>query len=235
MQSVKRNPNSLLHWLPAVQEARVPTPRTECVEVGLTNFARWQYNEAPLPKPERFTQAAERIGYPLFLRTDLASAKHHWLDSCYVEGPDNLMRHIWEVVEFNFMVNIVGLPCEALVFREYVPLESSFRAFKGMPVARERRYFVRDGAVECHHPYWIEDAIAKHGVHEPMLPPDWKAKLRRLNTQTVAEVEHLTPLAQRVGELLRGAWSVDFARTAAGEWLLIDMAIAEESYHEEHP
>lgn len=225
------DPNSMFIWLPVVEAAGIPSPRTEMVDVGpgpLTGIL----DGNPLPHPEPIIQAAERIGYPLFLRTDLASGKHSWRETCFVTQPERLLNHVYAVVEFNEMAGVIGLNYTGLALREYVELDSPFKAFQEMPVARERRYFAEEGKVLCHHPYWIEDAIAAYGAHRPMLPPDWRQRLADLNHEG-DEVGQLTEWAEAVSASreLEGVWSIDFAHTRDGRWLLIDMALGAMSWH----
>ena len=110
-------------------------------------------------------------------------------------------------------------------------MDTGFNAFYvGMPVNPERRYFVKDGKVICHHPYWIEDAI--HGSKEE-LPENWKEILREMNIEEQGEIDLLTSYAEKIGKVMTGYWSIDFCRTKEGKWLMIDMAMGEESWHQE--
>ena len=224
------DPNSMYVWLPVVKNLRLPHPRTEMVYCGWRKMSE-MIDGKRLSNEQEILSAAARIGYPLFLRSDLASGKHNWDDTCFVSGPDVLLHHVHAVIEFNLTVGIVGLDCVGLALREYIELDSSFRAFQGMPVARERRYFAGQGNVRCHHPYWIEDAIANYGTaHKPMLPPDWRQRLVALNEEG-AEVKQLSKWAASVSQQLEGEWSIDFAHTKDKGWLLIDMALGAESWH----
>lgn len=232
--------SSLLYWFPKIQDLGIPVPRTEIVEIPFKIFCDWMdsmFNEGHIDvlgseRGSAIKEAADKTGYPLFLRTDLASGKHQWKATCYVEKEEELPLHLWNVVEFNFIADIWGLPCEALVFREFIPLDSGFTAFNGLPISRERRYFVRDGIVECHHPYWIEDAIAEG--YPPPNNKDWRQLLTVLNQETPDEFGILGPYAASVGKILGGYWSVDFAMSQDGIWYLLDMAVGEESWHPEH-
>lgn len=228
------NPSSIFIWLPAVKAAGVPTPRTEMVYLGWKPMMGLLDGD-PLPSRDidRLVAAATRIGYPLFLRTDLVSGKHDWAETCFVERERVLLQHVVSVIDYNGMLDMMGPPFVGLALREYIPLDSTFAAFNGMPVARERRYFAEEGKALCRHGYWIEDAIGTYGApHRPMLPPDWRQRLAALNEEG-EEVEQLTAWASAVSEHLEGAWSVDFAQAADGRWLLIDMALAAESWHPE--
>ena len=224
------NKNSLLYWFPKVSGLGIPVPRTHCLDADAMQILGAMEGEAPLT-PEFVSAlhgAAEVIGYPLFLRTDLQSGKHGWKDTCFVPSAALLQRNMFGVAEENEMgACMFGPHYSAFVFREFLDLETSFIAFYGdMPVNRERRYFVRDGAILCHHSYWPEGAIDGHTND-----PDWQRKLAVLNEEPDAEVALLSDYALRVGKALPGFWSVDFAKTRAGNWYLIDMAVGGESYH----
>lgn len=239
--------NSMLYWWPKVKHIRVPKPETIIIEIGYRQLLQMlDLDGKPLFREirEKIIAVAEQLGYPLFVRTDMASGKHDWENSCYVASRDQLWRNIYRVVEFNEIADILGLQPEALVFRKYVPLEASFKAFYGrMPVARERRYFVRDGKVECHHPYWPEGAISEWedrtadlralglGSIEN-LPPNWRELLAELNTETTEEVKVLTAYADEIGQAVgQGYWSADFAKGRDGVWYFIDMAEGHRSWH----
>ena len=45
------------------------------------------------------------------------------------------------------------------------------------------------------------------------------------------EIELLTEHAKQVAEKFKGFWSVDFCKAKDGRWILIDMAIGEDSWH----
>jgi len=231
--------SSLLYWWPKIKDLDIPMPKTEILEVPRQLFleALEGFNIATCPSyelvekeySEPIKKAAQKIGYPLFLRTDQASGKHEWKDTCYVEREADLITHVFRVIEANEMADIMGLDYKALVFREFIPLDWKFKAFWGeMPVARERRYFIKDGRILCHHPYWIEDAIAES--RQPQ-EPNWRELLKDLNTETKEEVKLLTEYSTKVASVLEGYWSVDFAHANYGRWILIDMALGGESWH----
>jgi hypothetical protein len=223
---------SLLYWWPKIKDLEIPVPRTEIQKLPdgyRCEFWKVLDGKAKWP-PVWFSDTIElvsQIGYPLFMRTDLYSAKHSWGDICFVEESDKLLSHIWRLLEASEMVS---LGYEALVLREYILLESAFTAFAGdLPIAKERRYFVRDGDVICHHPYWPADAIEQ----SYFLPEesDWKELLVQLNQEDEVEIALLSDYACGVSEKLEGYWSVDFAKGQDGIWYLIDMAEGEKSWH----
>lgn len=230
---------SLLYWFPLIKNLPIPMPRTTWVEIPFEAFC--DFMDSPDTKPDKlkigdYTQdikrKAKEIGYPLFLRTDLSSGKHSWDKSCYVDKEENLLKHVWKVVELNFIADVLGLECSALVFREYIPMASQFTAFWGnLPINPERRYFIRDGKVECHHPYWTDAIVGPH-LPEPSRS-NWKELLGQMDKEPDREVSLLTQYAGRVAQVISGYWSVDFCRADNGEWILIDLAEGEKSWHPE--
>jgi len=219
--------SSMLLWYPKIKDLDIPQPKTEMLE--LEGLAGWGYPEERLGRDyPKIKSVARKIGYPLFVRTDLASGKHDWERSCYVADETRLGANIRGVLEFNYCADVVGLQCRALVFREFIKMASAFTAFWGkMPVNPERRYFIKDGGILCHHHYWIEDAIRNPSIE------NWKPVLKKLNTETPEEVSLLTSHAEKVGKVLKGYWSVDFCKGANGVWYLIDLAKGDISWHEE--
>lgn len=224
--------SSMLYWYPKII-GRLRTPKTVFLPVSEKDRHRMResLDGKPIPKriENKILSKADEIGYPLFLRSDQGSGKHEWRDTCYVSDRDSLISHIVALIEWHECAGIMGLWWDALVFREFIPLESRFTAFYGMPVSRERRVFVRDGIVECIHPYWPEDAI--HEDRENPLPVDWKARLHYLNDMCGEEIGQLSFMGKIFGERLPGYWSVDFACDIHGAWWTIDAARGELSWH----
>jgi len=207
--------SSLLKWFPIVKELNIPIPETIIVEIPTS--------------PENMREKANSIGYPLFMKTDLIAGKHDWENTCFVEKKKYLDDNIANLISELEIVDMeAGSPFNAIVFRKYIELDSAFKAFLGMPVARERRYFIK-GKVLCHHPYWIENAISFW--HETKEPKGWKKKLEKLNEETQQEISMLSRYAQMVADVFKEDWSVDFAQAKTGVWYLIDMQRSEISWH----
>lgn len=189
--------------------------------------------------------AAEVGGFPLFLRTGLTSGKHDWRDTCYVPDAASVESHVSAIIDYSASADFMGLPCNVWAVRELLPTYGLFTAFDGMPVTRERRYFVRDGAVIGHHPYWPPEALEREV--DPYFDPDgkvpthyasiddWRPGLDVVNAESDDEIATLTGMTERVGAVLPGAWSVDWLwvhRPATNDsgWYLTDMAWAERSF-----
>lgn len=150
--------SSMLVWYPRVKDL-LPCPKTVIMTLSqqqVNHLFAACYEDDPKAINKslelEIKKHAEKIGYPLFLRTDQASGKHDWDDTCYVKKEEDLMVHIRHLVAFHREADMFGgLTFKAFVFREFLHLNSGFKAFLGMPVSKERRYFVRDGKVVCHH------------------------------------------------------------------------------------
>ncbi|MFI5296521.1 MAG: ATP-grasp domain-containing protein [Polyangiales bacterium] len=210
--------NDLAFWFEKLRATGVPVPRTTIVRAeGSAHLD---------PLLEELAKAAAAFGYPVFLRTGHGSGKHQWKRTCFVPNEAALRDHVFALLEWSEVVDMLGLPTETWVVRELLPLVTTFRAFDGeMPINKERRYFIEGGRVLCHHPYWPERSIQE---------PDcdgWGVKLAALNEETDDEVRALTKLSECVSKAFDGAWSLDWAQTTSGQWVAIDMAIAERSFH----
>jgi hypothetical protein len=210
------NKNSMLYWWPRIQNCDVPMPVTcmtddDCI---------------------RIDDLVDGVfGYPVFIRTDLGAGKHDWDKGCFVRNADELKNHL-QVIQQNEMWRAIGMEPTAIMIREFLELESPFTAFAGnMPINVERRYFISQGKVVCHHPYWPPETFESGHPDRQPHDPDWRAKLEVMNTESEQEVALLTEYAERVGAVMPEYWSVDFAKTRQGKWYLIDMALGVNSFH----
>ncbi len=225
------NEDSFLVYWPKIKDLGIPVPRTVIVPVTEKEYHR-SFDGVPKSLTRRVQAAIdEHFELPVFLRTDQASDKHSWLTSCYYDGQQELGTHLYEIITFNHCADFMGLEFQAILVREYIPMAAGFTAFRGMPVNPERRYFIRDGAVQCHHYYWISEAV-EHW-HKPPSDPGWREILTKLNHESPEEIALLTGYAERVAAVLPGYWSVDFCQGADGVWWLIDMATGPNSWHPE--
>ena len=137
------------------------------------------------------------------------------------------------LVEFSLCCDFFGLPMGTWVVREFLSLEFAFTAFRGMPVAKERRYFIERGEVFCRHPYWpldsIQDARGPDGGE--LTAGEVGSLVCAMNAEESKEIDLLTALSKKVSRTFEGAWSLDWAKTVDGLWMAIDMAPAARSFH----
>ena len=249
---------SLDAWYPIVSKL-VSTPKTIIVRAA-ADLAKIAYGDEVDEVVEaafrdvviRVRDAGNALGWPVFLRSGYGSAKHDWQNTCFLARPSDVEAHLNAIIEWSEVVDILGLPSDVWAVREMLDVPFAFRAFRGsMPISRERRYFVVDGHVVGHHPYWPPEAFLKEqddifydGESEPQtfvqesidgIPDNWRGLLDQMNTETPGEVAELTALCELVGRAISGAWSVDWLWAGsrdepAPRWYLTDMAWAERSF-----
>jgi len=229
------DPNSALVWFPPIERAGLPVPRTEFVEYdpySLFPLLDGQpIGDFPMGKLE---EACGRVGYPCFLRTDLASAKHEGLGSFKVTGPDDLPRAVFSTFESNCLKDLAPFT-RAFMVREWIGIPAAFTAFGGLAIGVEWRFFAGQDGVRCHHFYWPAEAF-RYSFERGGGPADWQERLDHLRTEpspaTLGRLEEMALDAVRaVGA---HEWSIDFALDDAGRYWLIDMARAETSWHPDH-
>ncbi len=249
-----RERNSMLYWYPKIKD-KIPTPKTVMIEVDFEYIVEYMDNKNNLERyREKILVEARKIGFPLFMRVDQTSDKHNWKDTCYVPNEKVLFKHLARIIEFSLMVDILGLQVKAVVLREFLQLKSVFKAFNGMPIAREFRCLATDGKIDCIHPYWFQEAIefqwdrtelekAKKGLtidqqielmDKVPEPPYWREKLGAIRILYDDEKNVITKMVEKTSHLVEGSWSIDVCQTVENKWLITDMALAEQSYHYPH-
>ena len=237
-------PSSMLYWHPLIVDLPIPQPDTRIVEIPHSRLTEMIHGGSTLNEySETFSEIMDALGpFPIFLRTDHSSQKHSFKQTCRLPSSKSLFGHILELVDTNM---VCGLEDNALVFRRWLDLDAGFVAFNGhLPINVEARLFIRDGRIQCIHPYWPEDAIQSWYDNKkmfedrydtkltPAMHPSWRRILKSQNDiiakSTLILEQYAGMVSQRVGD---GYWSVDFALGIDGQWYLIDMAEGELSYH----
>lgn len=230
------NPNSALHWLDAAEQAckhsPVKTPATTVVEFDFMDSLSMLDGD---PNPDGIPfgdldSAACDLGWPVFIRSDLTSAKHSGLDAVQASDADGVLPAVDSIIRDCAKKSMRPA---AFLIREWIDIESRFTAFDGLPIGTEFRVFAAPEDVQCAHYYWPEDSI-----RNPSLPDGkWQAVREELaDTALPSSVRVAAQKAARhanTHDLLDelGVWSVDFARDESGEWWLIDMAVGVDSWH----
>ena len=218
--------SSMLYWYPRIKNLEIPQPKTEIYQLKKSELSSFYNERFPKTLIKNLNPIISKFSYPFFIRTDFSSAKHSWENSCFIESKEKLSKNIFEIIIQNILADMIGLPFRALILREYIPLEAGFKAFDGnMPVAKERRYFIKDGLIQCHHPYWPKDSIRTPNNE------DWENILEKQNIETKKEIDLLSKYCLLVASIFEGYWSVDFAYGQDKKWYLIDMAEGSHSFH----
>jgi hypothetical protein len=225
--------NSALFWHPLLVEAGLRMPSTRFVSYDHAAFVEAMEDsegEEPLLPFTEVTQAAEALGWPVFVKTDLTSAKHDGPDSYKLSSPQDVPEVLTATAtDCEMKLWLTGPTAQAFMLREWLDLPAPFVAFRGHPIAEEWRVFASPDGVLCAHFYWPENALDGH-VKSPM----WREELSDLRRLRHGNEGKLETLAQHAAQALGGEWSVDFARDRGGMWWLIDVATAETSWHPAH-
>lgn len=239
--------DSAFYWFPRITGAGIGNgilvPKTEIVT--LVTGSAWaavgdggKEKEAALMEScRRVNEAAARIGFPVFIKTDLSSAKHRGVKEMKAEGPEDIARLVSSVLEDNLCKDLFP---EGIMVREWLKVSSEFSAFSGLPIGREWRVFATKDEVLCQHPYWPKEAIRFHKMKignriVDQTPNGWEEKLEEMQRCRLPESTLNTAMTAVESCPAAKAWSVDFAlaasRGSSMRWYLIDMADARHSEH----
>lgn len=222
------NRNSALIWLPAITAAGLPVPKT--IIVPYEHYKCMPiFDGQAAPEFNRLSnavmEAAKEIGFPVFIRTDLTSAKHSG-PNAYRIDQDGHNSPIFETIEDSELkMWLAPQGPQAFLVREFLTLKAQFTAFRGLPIAREFRFFANEVDVLCVHGYWAPETIEGHRPSRD----DWYEQLQEMQSEVPVE---LYPMAIEAAKACDGGtWSVDFCQDVDGKWWLRDMATAADSYH----
>lgn len=222
--------NDFTFWYPQLLTYGLPMPKSILVssyDVKLGYLTDGKTPDNIQLFLNRLKLACDQIGYPCFLKTGQTSNKHDWKNSCFIKNKEeNLLNHVANIVELSFIANIAGPPLfyDHWIVRELLPTETVCTAFYGeMPIAREVRYFFKGGKLQCHHPYWPDEAFSHQ---EELLP-----KVKKLQEFTTEELDEPNKMVGYIARLMEGYWSIDLLLDKNNKWWVIDMATGEDSYH----
>lgn len=219
--------NDITYWYPVLFRNKIPTPKTIILytNIELSKIV----DNVKIEGFDNFINsmkvAIKSLGLPVFLRTGYTSNKHDWENSCFIKNENNLASHIFNLVEFSHIMTIDRFsPCDFWAIREFIETESYFTYFENMPITKERRYFVRNGKIECEHSYWDVDIFKEID----------KKIIKKLNIISKKDKEILDSMAVYISNKFSGYWSIDFLKGKNGQWYCTDMAIGERSFHVKH-
>lgn len=222
--------NSITYWLPVLNKNKIRSPRTIIVH-GNVDYPPYLMNQKYFDDPEfkslidRVAHAAHLIGYPCFLRSGQTSDKHNWSETCFLKKQEDIPQQLVNIAEHSVMADPSGNfpPCDFWAVREMIPTTPIFHAFEGMPIVSERRFFVKEGKIICHHPYWPEEAFEYQDIESALID--------KVNEFSKEDEKKLKPIVELIGEKIGGYWSVDMLKDSSGQWWCTDMAVGDDSYH----
>lgn len=235
---VKREDKTALsYWFPLIQAAGVPVPKTTIsLMPPEAQKSIWEGFDGKEPAPDEKIafhafvdhlklMVAQVGGYPCFLRTDHTSNKHSWEDTCFLTCAADIPRHLFALAEFSEICDMMGLPWDTWVVREYLPIIPFGYCpdYGRMPICREFRFFVDDGVIRCRHPYWPRHALEQGG--NALYDHEYDDLCR-----APGDGAPFAYLAEAAGKAVGGSWSVDILETKRG-YFVTDMAEAHKSFH----
>jgi hypothetical protein len=226
--------NDLAHWFPILVDGidrynlDIKVPETHIIETDVDLIFLVEPDGREIKGLKEFLlkieSAADKVGYPFFLRTGLISGKHSWRYTCHVPDKESILKHVIALVEESEMAGIIGVPYNTWAVRKMLRVTPVFYAFQGLPVTSERRFFIKDDEVKYNIPYWPEMAIRKPSKE------NWKDLLKEVNAISEEDEKLLSDYCYGLARyIFNEAWSVDWLKTDDG-WYLIDMALAERSW-----
>lgn len=221
------NPTCLTYWYPKIQTIKeIKTPETYWYPVHFDDQLKTLDQTIPesvLKTVELIKEKGKILGYPLFIKNSLFSGKHDWKRTCFVEKEEDILNHFRALTDFHYMVGCEE--CLYWVVRKYLKPDALIFTESNMPVTFERRYFIEDGKVVFHHPYWPEKAL----LSQNPTPDNWKELLKITNHESDEEIKYLKELTEKVAVVCPGSWSIDWLKVG-NDWYLIDMAEKHKSF-----
>lgn len=233
MKQLEVDKTRLSYWFPKLSKAGLPVPETLIVPItaqAQDEIWNWLDGKPDTGAADAFiaqlTDAAQSLGLPCFLRTDHTSGKHSWKDTCYLADVKKLKQHVHSIVEFSACADFIGLPWDMWAVRGLLPTQpyGFCPSYGNMPINKEFRFFVKDGDVQCWHPYWPSDALQQGRAVGP------SGSVNYGNLCRMDDENELSELASEAGKAVGGSWSVDILETSIG-WYVTDMAEAHKSFH----
>lgn len=228
-------PTAYENWAPAVAKAGVSAPDTiampMCFELQEAILEGMEMPPEAIVNLVDIVKAVEimgdKHGFPLFIKTSFTSNKHEWVDTCCLASaePKAVLEQLANIVGYQGFSPYPVSP--SLLIRQMLDTDPAFRAFNGMPVTQEFRFFAGKGKVEGYQAYWPE-----HTIQNPDAD-DWQSRLAEINSIKPKDLKELVAMAMSVTRHLDGDWSIDFLKDRYGKWWLIDMAEGAKSYRSE--
>lgn len=231
------NPNQFDYWFSTVTsvldsgEFGVKYPKTQTLPLSqeLFDLILKEDAEAFESNPELVSMVAwiesafeQFDSNVVFLKNSLFSAKHSWVDSCFIKKGTDVKRNIGNIL-YNWAMVSGDYPT-GMVVREMIKTKPVFHAFSDMPITQEFRVFSKDGDSHSYQAYWVKGAIQDPDCD------DWEAKLESIESPSEELLNVMVQTANEITRKLGGDWSVDFLIDENGEPWLIDMALTSQSY-----
>lgn len=248
MEKNAKNKNNLSYWFDKIKDCGFKVPETHIIPIDLELF-KWltsdKYSKDNVEKFGNFIVAElNKVNFDtnrtLFVKTGLYSDKFTF-KHCKVDDIINIGKNMLDVY-YNGM--IVGAHAtNEFVVREYIASANPRKTiYDGMPLNTEFRVFYDFDSKEvlAIFNYWdrsdVQDSLkrharSEHGVQELSNFMETIDEIEAEFKAGKAEVSRL--VGERMSNVdLEGKWSIDIM-LVDGEYYLIDMALAKNSYYYE--
>ncbi len=103
----------------------------------------------------------------------------------------------------------------------------------GMPITKEVRIFTINGRVNSFIPYWTPVAFENQEIYGIKNNMPFEYALEQTNTIHPSDMEHLKTETNKIishPKFNDTNWAIDWVITRDGQWYMIDMQVAENSY-----
>jgi len=172
----------------------------------VANLRNWYYDLAEITPRTWFALDQIPEEGPFVLKGQTNSKKFQWDTHMFAENK----RAAMDVFCRLSIDGHVGV--QQIYARQYVPLKKLDEGLHGLPISEEYRFFVLDGQILAGGFYWASNADDLVGQYDHNDVP----------------LYFLDAVIARVSPHIR-FWVVDVARTAAGEWIVVELNDAQQS------
>lgn len=172
----------------------------------VANFSNWYYDlESLTPKTYfRYSDIPTDYKGSLVLKGETNSRKFKWNTHMFAEDREAAKAVYYKLLEDS----LIGQ--QQIVFREFVEFDTLMLGLNGLPITREFRFFVAYGEILSGGYYWssaIGD-LEERGIKVPSID---EVPLKFLTEVTGAVNSHCP------------FYVVDVAKTASGEWVVVEL------------
>jgi ATP-grasp domain, R2K clade family 3 len=188
----------LCHDLEEIGAEPINTYRQHCYVADLRN---WYYDVGDFtPRTWFALDQIPRDGGPFILKGATNSKKHFWSSLMYAENAKAATDVFVRLTQDGYVGH------QPIYIRQYVPLHNLGKGLNGLPISEEYRFFILDKQVVGSGFYWSS--------HSEDLSQQYKSD--------AVPRDFLSKIIEIVSQHIR-FWVVDIARTAEGDWLVVEL------------
>lgn len=181
----------------------INTWREHCYVADIRN---WYYHLADVTPKTWFALDQAPVEGPFVVKGATNSKKFQW--NTHMFAPNR-----YQAIEIASKLSQDSmLGTQPVYIREYVPLKQLAMGLNGLPISEEYRFFVLDGKVVDSGFYWSSHVDDLDDTYTPDVVPQ----------------EFIDKVINAVKDHVR-FWVFDVARTAAGDWIVVELNDGQQS------